>query len=438
MRVNSWICGGVGFVLALGLFWPATSAGQEPTVQEAQGGQALRVFFDCSGPFCNEDFYRREVPFVNYTRDRVDAQVHLLITSEATGAGGRRFTLDFIGREDFEGIDDRLETVTRANLAREQVQTQVARAVKLGLMRYIARTPFADRVDVSYQAPAEAEAAVAQPEDDPWNFWVFRVRLNGGLDVQERTDFFRLSGGLSANRITEDLKLQFSVNGSYSESNFEISDETTITSIFRNYGGSGLVVFSLGEHWSAGTRFFASHSTFSNEDLNLRIGPAIEYDLFPYSESTRRQLRFLYSIGLSYFKYIEETIFLKMEETLPEHRLSISLDVQQPWGSSFAAVEAVQYLNDLGKNRLNFFGGVDLRLFKGLALNLFGSASRVRDQLNLPAGEATEEEILLRQRELQTGFEYSLNVGFSYTFGSIFSNVVNPRFGGSGRSFFFF
>ncbi len=436
--MNSRIRGGVGLVLALGLFWPATSAGQEPTVQEARGGQALRVFFDCSGPFCDEDFYRREIPFVNYTRDRQDAQVHLLITSEATGAGGRRFTLDFIGREDFEGIDDRLETVTRANLAREQVQTQVARVVKLGLMRYVARTPFADQVDVSYQTPVEAEVAVAQPADDPWNFWVFRVRLNGGLDVEERTDFFRISGGLSANRITEDLKLQFNVNGSYFESNFEISEETTITSIFRNYGGSGLIVFSLGDHWSAGTQFFATHSTFSNEKLNLRGGPAIEYDLFPYSESTRRQLRFLYSIGLSYFNYIEETIFLKTEETLPEHRLSISLDVQQPWGSSFAAVEAVQYLNDLGKNRLNIFGGVDLRLFKGVALNLNARASRVRDQLNLPAGEATEEEILLRQRELQTGFEYSLNVGFSYTFGSIFSNVVNPRFGGSGRSFFFF
>ncbi len=437
MRVTSWIRGAFVVAMAAALARPAASVGQEPSIQEARG-QALRVFFDCSGPFCDEDFYRREIAFVNYTRDRQDAQVHLLITSEATGAGGRRFTLDFIGREDFEGVDDRLETVTRANLAGEQVQTQVARTARLGLVRYVARTPFADQVDVSYQAPAEAEGAVAQPEDDPWNFWVFRVRLNGGFDVQERTDFFRFSGGLTANRITEDLKLQFSANGSYSESNFEISEETTITSIFRNYGGSARVVFSLGEHWSTGGQFFASHSTFSNEDLNLRGGPAIEYNLFPYSASTRRQLRFLYSIGLSYFNYIEETIFLKTEETLPEHRLSISLDVQQPWGSSFAAVEAVQYLNDLGKNRLNFFGGVDLRLFKGLALNLFGSASRVRDQLNLPAGEATEEEILLRQRELQTGFEYSLNVGFSYTFGSIFSNVVNPRFGGSGRSFFFF
>ena len=30
---------------------------------------------------------------------------------------------------------------------------------------------------------------------------------------------------------------------------------------------------------------------------------------------------------------------------------------------------------------------------------------------------------------LQSGYEYSFDVGFTYTFGSIFNNVVNPRFG---------
>ena len=42
----------------------------------------------------------------------------------------------------------------------------------------------------------------------------------------------------------------------------------------------------------------------------------------------------------------------------------------------------------------------------------------------------TDEEILLRQRELATSFQYFVSLGVSYTFGSIFSNVVNPRFGG--------
>ena len=57
------------------------------------------------------------------------------------------------------------------------------------------------------------------------------------------------------------------------------------------------------------------------------------------------------------------------------------------------------------------------------------NASRIRDQLSLPRRGATQEEILLELRELQSGYEYAFEFGLTYTFGSIFSAVVNPRFG---------
>jgi hypothetical protein len=75
---------------------------------------------------------------------------------------------------------------------------------------------------------------------------------------------------------------------------------------------------------------------------------------------------------------------------------------------------------------------MNVRLFKGFSVNLFGEFSRTRDQVYLPRGEASTEEILLRQRQLLTGYQYSFEFGFSYTFGSIFNNIVNPRFGGGG------
>jgi hypothetical protein len=43
--------------------------------------------------------------------------------------------------------------------------------------------------------------------------------------------------------------------------------------------------------------------------------------------------------------------------------------------------------------------------------------------------------VLLRLRELQSGFEVSFSVGLSYSFGSLFNNVVNPRFGRGGGGF---
>jgi hypothetical protein len=49
-----------------------------------------------------------------------------------------------------------------------------------------------------------------------------------------------------------------------------------------------------------------------------------------------------------------------------------------------------------------------------------------------------KEVILLRQRQLLTGYQYYFNFGISYSFGSLFNNIVNPRFGGGGAGAFNF
>ncbi len=74
-----------------------------------------------------------------------------------------------------------------------------------------------------------------------------------------------------------------------------------------------------------------------------------------------------------------------------------------------------------------------VRVFKGLSLSVNGRYSKVRDQLNLAAGEASLEELLLRRKELLSGYRYNLSVGLSYSFGSVYSSVVNPRFGSGAR-----
>lgn len=91
-----------------------------------------------------------------------------------------------------------------------------------------------------------------------------------------------------------------------------------------------------------------------------------------------------------------------------------------------------QFLTQPSKYSIEAYGETQVRLFKGFSFNVFGSLSRTRDQIYLPAGEATHEEILVRQRQLATGYQYYINFGLSYSFGSIFNNVVNPRFGGGG------
>lgn len=157
--------------------------------------------------------------------------------------------------------------------------------------------------------------------------------------------------------------------------------------------------------------------------------PGLEYDLFPYSESTRRQMRVLYSIGFRHIDFIDTTIYNKIEENLWRHSLSLAYEVVQKWGSVDLTADYSNYLHDWSKNNLSLSGSLDLRIAKGLSMNFRGSISLIHDQLGLVKGDIPTEQILLRRQEMETRYEYRANFGFTYTFGSIYNNVVNPRFG---------
>ena len=131
------------------------------------------------------------------------------------------------------------------------------------------------------------------------------------------------------------------------------------------------------------------------------------------------------------YDFIEETVYGRTSETHFDQTLITSLDLTQPWGSTNFAFEASHFLDDPSKYRLTLFGSGDVRLFKGFSFNAFGNVQRIRDQIYLPRGAATDEEILVRKRQLQTSYSYWFGFGISYSFGSKYQNVVNPMFGGS-------
>jgi len=188
------------------------------------------------------------------------------------------------------------------------------------------------------------------------------------------------------------------------------------------------VVKSVGPHWSVMGRGRVASTTFLNEALWARAAAGVEYSVFPYEESSRRELTVQLTTGIDHFRYIETTIYGKDEETVGDGTLAGSFHVRQPWGTSGVSVETAMYFQDPARHRVVFNGDMDVRLFKGFSLTMEGSASRIHDQLYLRAGDATDEEILLRRRQLATSYRYRFSVGLSYTFGSIFNSVVNPRF----------
>ena len=410
----------------LSLLIALPSAAQTPGGRQ-ESAEVVRVFLDC--PSCDDQYMRTEITFVSYVRDRTAADVHILVTTQPTGGGGIEYSLKFIGLGRFRDIDHSLTYAAPQTATPDERRRGLASMLKLGLVRYVADSPVASRLSLRFEEPPDS--ALAQPASDPWNFWVFRIGGNGGFEGEQSTSQRAVSANFSANRTTAAWKINFNGFANYRQEHFDLEDGA-FTSIRRSYDGRALVAKSLTSHWSAGGTAAVAASTYANYDLRTRIGPAIEYDIFPYRESTRRILTLLYSVGAQTADYTDETIYGTSTEALLDHQFETSLGLRQPWGTANGGFELSHYLNRDGKYRISAFGGMDVRVFRGFSVGLNGSISKRRDQLSLRRGEATTEEILVRQRELATDYSFDLGFGLSYSFGSIFNSVVNPRFRSAG------
>jgi hypothetical protein len=408
---------------------PRPSPPGRPPSEILQPGE-LRVYLDCQYE-CDFDYIRKEITFVDHVRDSQSADIHALVTTETTGGGGWRWRIQLIGLGRFAGHDETLTFTTAQTDSADVRRRSLVRWLKLGLATHAAMVHDKADLEVVHTEPAAATAAVPATADR-WDFWVFNINTNGNLNGEESSKSASYRVNVSANRVTEAWKFSVGASGSRNTSTFEIPDEPTVHSLTSSWSGSALAVKSLTGKWSAAVRLTNNGSTFSNYDYVGRLLGGIEYDVFPYAESTRRSLTFMYMAGGAYYDFQEVTIFEQLSEAHAEHTLGASLGLRQPWGSIGVQSQFTQLLDSPDKYRFNTFGDADVRLFRGFSFNVFGEYSRIRDQFNLRKGDASSEEVLLRQRQLATGYSYFVGFGVSYRFGSIYNNIVNPRF----RSFF--
>jgi len=395
----------------------------QPNEAVAEKEGAPKVFIDCE--LCDMDFIQREIAFINYVSERKEAQVCVLITSGKTESGGEEYTISFTGQNEFEGNNHTLKYSAEKTYTADEVKKGLADQIKMGLMRYVAKTPISSRISINLTEKVKPTSVI-----DKWNFWVFNLSSDCWLSGEETYDGSMIYGTFSANRVTPDLKIRLSVSLLFEKTRFKIEDQV-IESNYESQNFSSLVVKSINDHWSAGVFFSAYSSRYNNVKLGLYPAPAIEYDLFPYSQSTKKQLRFLYRVGFNPVRYREETIYNKTSQNLWNERLEVTLELKEKWGTISTSLEGSHYFYDFRKNRLELWGEVSLRIFKGLSFNVYGGGSRIHDQLSLPKGGASWEDVLLQRTQLETSYNYYFSVGLSYTFGSIFSKIVNPRFGGS-------
>lgn len=413
---------------------PPPPAGQMPPGLPGPPPQQalLRVYLDCD--FCDTQYLKTEITFVEYMRDRKDADVHVLVTSQSTGGGGTAWTMKLIGLNSFQGHEHTVSFTTERNATNDTQRKEMARVLKVGLVAYASGTPAIKSLNVTYTAPS-AESVAAARKKDPWNYWVFRLSGNGNTGGEQSSSSKSIQVNGNASRTTDKWKMNLSGNRRESRSRYDLGDGEIFKSKTSSWSSSALIVKSAGPRLSFGVRSGASGSTFSNQDLSVNFMPGAEFDFFPYAESTRRSLTLSYSAGVVHNNYTEVTIFDKLTETYPRHSLGLSLGLRQPWGTISSSVDFSQQLNKLDRTNLGVYGSADVRLFKGFSFNIYGNYSRIRDQIALKRGEASSEDVLLQLRQIESGYSYRVSFGISYSFGSIFNSVVNPRYNG-GMMFF--
>jgi len=403
----------------------AQSPGPDSLVQREDG---LRIFIDCAR--CDMNYIREEIPYVNYVRDVKEAQLYVLETRETTGSGGNKYTYEFVGQQEYAGINDTLFYASRPDDTRDYERIWRTQMLKMGLMPYVAKTPLFSEVLIN-----PTERVEQQVVEDNWNNWVFELQAEPDFEGEESRKELSLRSSVSATKITHDWKLELDFDHRYTQTKYTFED-TLYTNYLSFQGLDLLAVKSLGEHWSAGLRANQITSTYNNYRLALEVLPSVEYNLFRYEESTRHQLRFLYGIGSSYRLYSDTTIYDQIKELLWKQQLEIAYQVQEKWGSINVSLTGSNFFHDFTKNRVELNGFINIRILKGLSLRVRGGVARINDQLSLVRGEASEAEILLQLQELETSYNVNGGVGLTYTFGSIYNNIVNPRFG-RGRRFFF-
>ncbi len=408
------------------------------SVPQPARGQAQqtrpRIFFDCSGPNCNSQYYRTEINWVNWVNDHNVADLHIIMGSLPTGAGGREYQIDFLGVDTQEGYEDRHLYRSLVTDTQRESLDGITHTLGLGIANWASTHGFRGLVRLQGADPELGDLArrrvVSQEEvDDPWNLWVFRISGNGNRSSEDTRTTTRFNGGFSASRVTPGLKMSYNIFSNHLRERRQLSTGV-FNRIETDWNFSQLVAYAVADNWSVGITGRLNRSHQFNREMMVQVQPAIEYSFFPYEEATRRSLTAFYTIGPTFQDYFERTVLGETYETLWEHSIDISFSSRQTWGDAGFTIRASHYLHDFDLYNRSLRGDVNYRITRGISIFARGDVAWVKDQIYLSAGGATDEEALLNLRRRATDRESSFSIGLQLQFGSIFNNVVNNRFTG--------
>lgn len=398
----------------------------------------VKVFVDCNA-WCDMSYVKTEINYVDFVPDRFVANVYILITSQATGSGGNEIKLFFSGQQNFKGMQDTMKFYRTSVGTDDEYRENLVRYLKLGLTRFIAQTSLASKINISAIVSKDKVAMNAlSTKKDKWNFWVFNIGLSGNINSDDYSKSHRFSGRVSGSRVTEKLKINLSANISKNVRTIDFNG-TESKFINNNADFNATLVTSLNTHWSVGGFGGFSHSTYSNYDAYAILHPAIEYSFFPYKDAVKKSVTLFYRAGPSYNTYLDSGYYDSPKHWVFQQSLSLNVGIIQKWGTCNFSASWDNYLNSFtldsvkikGRN-INTFsigGYIECRIFKGLSVSLSTNANFTKGIYpNIPRKFFSRDDLLTNTRQYPSQKGLYAYFGINYRFGSIYNNVVNPRF----------
>ena len=291
----------------------------QTSFSQSSQNQKIKLFVDCSNAFCDNNYIKTQIDFIDYVLDNQAADIHLLITQQNNGGGGSQYQLIFYGQHRFH-ISDTLRYNTKPNNTDFENRNLLVKYIQIGLLPFISKTSQIESLSLQLKQEGNIDSSKTNTSTkDPWNYWVYRVGINGNINADAVYKSFRYNGNISAGRVTDKMKVSFNLSGGKNRDSYEFADSGGTNKIIvknENYDFSHQLVKSITQHWSAGYDLGISRSTFTNYKSRIVFRPGIEYDLFPYKDVNNKLFTIKYGVDLTDNNYIDTTIYFKTKETL--------------------------------------------------------------------------------------------------------------------------
>jgi hypothetical protein len=321
--------------------------------QTADSSRILRVYIDRFSPPENIYDLQMEFPFLDYTTQPTEGEVHVLIITDYISYKQERVGLCFFGKERFLGQNDTIWYIIPPLTPDLQKRTLVNDAFRRGIYPYLEQCGYqGDLEDLVGERPI-------LEEDLSWNKTQFSVDLNGSFENFSSKHSYTISGNSRFEKnITSRLNLinnlsithinkkwlyrsRFNGNSNTTQTKELITgipspiDTTKLINRLKSWNQSFEISRFLSNHLAIFTKGYYSKyyqktplSEYKNKNKYLQLG--LFYNFKPFSKFY--QNRFIVGVNLRFTPKSDDVIIRSPVKTPWKHNLSVEYFKRNRWG----------------------------------------------------------------------------------------------------------